>query len=119
MAILLQEDDAQVFAGAMDAASVLRMSAASLIEAFAVVNRKGFEAHLERLIDEVAIRVEPVTARQARIAGGALRQFGRGTGHPARLNFGDSFPYALSVDLGEPLLFKGQDFAQTDVRSAL
>ena len=62
--------------------------------------------------------VEPVTMAQARIAREAYRDFGRGSGHPARLNFGDCFAYALAKETGEPLLFKGGDFARTDVTAA-
>jgi ribonuclease VapC len=65
------------------------------------------------------IAIEPVTERQARIAREAYRDFGKGSGHPARLNFGDCFAYALAKDKNEPLLFKGTDFAETDVASAL
>ncbi len=59
--------------------------------------------------------VEPLTETQARIASDAHRRFGRSSGHPARLNMGDCFSYALARDLDEPLLFKGNDFAQTDI----
>jgi ribonuclease VapC len=61
---------------------------------------------------------EPVTEAQARVAREAYRDFGKGSGHPARLNFGDCFAYALAKVTGEPLLFKGNDFAQTDIKSA-
>ena len=63
--------------------------------------------------------VEPVTAAQARIAREAYRDFGKGSGHAAGLNFGDCFAYALSRATGEPLLFKGDDFNRTDLTSAL
>jgi len=63
--------------------------------------------------------IEPVTEAQARIAREAYRDFGRGSGHPARLNFGDCFAYALARTTGEPLLFKGDDFTHTDVIPAL
>jgi ribonuclease VapC len=63
--------------------------------------------------------IEPVTASQARIAREAYRDFGKGSGHPARLNLGDCFAYALARELGEPLLFKGDNFNQTDIESAL
>jgi len=66
----------------------------------------------------VQLLVEPVTMAQARIAREAYRDFGRGSGHPARLNFGDCFAYALAKETGEPLLFKGGDFARTDVTAA-
>jgi len=61
----------------------------------------------------------PVTEAQARIAREAYRDFGRGSGHPARLNFGDCFAYALAKAMNEPLLFKGDDFTRTDITSAL
>ncbi len=65
------------------------------------------------------VHIEPVTETQARIARDAYREFGRGSGHPARLNFGDCFAYALAVERDEPLLYQGNDFGHTDVRNAL
>jgi len=56
-----------------------------------------------------------VTEAQARVARDAYRDFGRGSGHPAKLNFGDCFAYALAKATGEPLLFKGDDFSKTDI----
>jgi len=73
---------------------------------------------VDGLIDEAQIAIEPVTEAQARIARQAYRDFGKTSGHPAKLNFGDCFSYALAKSKGEPLLFKGQDFSRTDVRSA-
>ena len=70
-------------------------------------------------IREARIDIEPVSVLQAKIAREAYRDFGRGSGHPAQLNFGDCFAYALARDTGQPLLFKGNDFSQTDVRPAL
>jgi ribonuclease VapC len=63
--------------------------------------------------------IEPVMPRHADIARQAYRQFGKGSGHPAGLNFGDCFAYTLSRASGEPLLYKGDHFAKTDVASAL
>jgi ribonuclease VapC len=63
--------------------------------------------------------IEPVTESQARIAREAYHDFGKGSGHPAALNFGDCFAYALAKSAGEPLLFKGDDFTRTDLASAL
>ena len=63
--------------------------------------------------------IEPVTEAHAHIAREAYRDFGRGSGHPARLNFGDCFAYALARALNEPLLFKGEDFTHTDITPAL
>jgi ribonuclease VapC len=73
----------------------------------------------DELISALEISIEPVTTDQAAIAREAYRRFGKGTGHPARLNFGDCFAYALAKDLDEPLLFVGQDFVHTDVRRVL
>jgi ribonuclease VapC len=67
---------------------------------------------------EAQIIIEPVTEAQARIAREAYRDFGKGSGHPARLNFGDCFAYALAKVTGEALLFKGDDFAHTDIKPA-
>jgi ribonuclease VapC len=66
-------------------------------------------------IREADISVAPVTENQAQIAREAYRDFGKGSAHPARLNFGDCFAYALAKESGEPLLFKGDDFSHTDV----
>lgn len=71
------------------------------------------------LVREAEFVIEPVTAAQARLAREAYRDFGRGSGHPAKLNFGDCFAYALARDTGEPLLFKGKDLARTDIRPAI
>lgn len=68
---------------------------------------------------DAQIAIEPVSAAQAHIARQAYRDFGRGSGHLARLNFGDCFAYALARASGEPLLFKGDDFQHTDIVSAL
>jgi ribonuclease VapC len=70
-------------------------------------------------VREAQLVVEPVTEAQARIAREAYRDFGEGSGHPARLNFGDCFAYALARATGETLLFKGNDFVHTDIAVAL
>ena len=70
---------------------------------------------VDSVLRALHIEVVPFTVEQARIARVAYQQFGRGSGHPARLNMGDCFAYALARDLGEPLLFKGDDFALTDI----
>ena len=70
---------------------------------------------LDAVLASTRISVVPFTPAQARIARDAYQQFGRGSGHPAQLNMGDCFSYALARDLGEPLLFKGRDFALTDI----
>jgi ribonuclease VapC len=99
-----------------------RISAANWLESTIVVDGwRDPEAsrELDALIERFKVVVEPVTVHQARTAREAYRRFGRGSGHPAKLNFGDCFAYALAKDLDEPLLFVGQDFIHTDVRRVL
>jgi len=74
---------------------------------------------LDDLIRVTGTQIEPVTSEQAAIGREAYRDFGRGSGHPAALNFGDCFSYALARATGEPLLYKGQDFGHTGLASAL
>jgi ribonuclease VapC len=74
---------------------------------------------LDELLAAADIVIEPMTVEQARIARDAYRDFGKGSGHPARLNLGDCFAYALAIEMGEPLLFLGDDFRATDVTPAL
>ena len=68
-------------------------------------------ARLDTTLTKLGIEIVPVTAEQARLARQAYRDFGKGSGHPAKLNFGDCFAYALAAERGEPLLYKGDDFA--------
>jgi ribonuclease VapC len=72
--------------------------------------------HVDELVTRARLIIEPVTAEQAAIARAAYRDFGKGSGHPAQLNFGDCFAYALAKSADEPLLFKGEDFSRTDVK---
>ena len=112
---------ANLIANAAKSAAQPRISAVSYVEAGAVIDGSKDPVASRRfdgLIDEAQIAIEPVTEAQARIARQAYRDFGKTSGHPARLNFGDCFSYALAKSKGEPLLFKGQDFSRTDVRSA-
>jgi ribonuclease VapC len=98
------------------------VSAANFLEAAIVVDVKRrpiASRRLDDLLDELDVVIEPVTEEQARIARTAYRDYGRGSGHPAQLNFGDCFAYALARATGEPLLFKGNDFAHTDITPAL
>ena len=76
-------------------------------------------AKLDELIDMLGMVIEPVTVEQAKIARQAYRDYGRGSGHAANLNFGDCFSYALARAKREPILFKGDDFGHTDLRSAV
>jgi ribonuclease VapC len=122
IALLLPESDAPRFADVMATAPILRLSAAAYLETAIVVdgNRNPIlSRRLDELLRTSRIVIEPVTAEQARIARAAYRDFGKGSGHPAQLNFGDCFAYALATTTAEPLLFKGNDFSQTDLASAL
>ena len=94
------------------------MSAANYVEAAVVIDASRdpiASRRFDELIAKAEIAIEPVTFEQARVAREAYRDFGRGSGHPAGLNFGDCFAYALAKTCGEPLLFKGEDFSRTDV----
>ena len=122
VAIMLSEPDAADHLAALTAAKSPRMSAATYVETGIVADSSRNAAdgrRLDALLREARVIIEPVTETQALIARQAYRDFGRGSGHPAGLNLGDCFAYALAKDLGEPLLYKGDDFARTDVRSAL
>jgi ribonuclease VapC len=122
VAVIALEPEAPLFATAMDRAEVLRISAGSYVEAAIVLNRRrdpALDGKFEAMMNDVGFVVEPVTPEQARIARQAYRDYGRGSGHPAQLNFGDCFSYALARDKREPILFKGDDFIHTDLRSAL
>jgi ribonuclease VapC len=122
IAILRAEPDAASYAQAIEAASRRRISAANFLETAIVIEGSRdpvASRRLDDLLGEGQIVIEPVTEAQARIARDAYRDFGRGSGHPARLNFGDCFAYALSRSTGEPLLFKGNDFGHTDIALAL
>lgn len=94
-----------------------RMSAGTLLEISIVVGPQG-APRLDELIEEANIEIVAFDAAQARVARVAYQTFGRGSGSPARLSFGDCFSYALAQTAGEPLLFKGNDFTHTDVTSA-
>lgn len=99
-----------------------KMSAASYVEFGAVADRDPDPVQRRRaatLVEDYGISIEPVTAEQARIARDAYRELGRGSSHPARLNYGDTFSYALAAVTREPLLFVGDDFVHTDVTPAL
>jgi ribonuclease VapC len=120
VALLRGEDDAPRFARALAArGEPKRISAANFLETAIVIDGSR-DAIASRRFDDVmakaSLTIEPVTAEQAHVARAAYRDFGKGTGHPARLNFGDCFAYALAKATDEPLLFKGEDFGFTDIR---
>lgn len=120
IAILLREPEAGPFIEALLDAPTSRMSAATYIEAAIVVDANRdpvLSARFDELVDE--IEVVPLTHQHAEAARRAYRDYGKGSGHPAGLNLGDSFAYALARTSGEPLLFKGDDFVHTDLTPAV
>jgi ribonuclease VapC len=117
VAILFGETKAAAFAELIEADPIRLLSVASALEASIVVESElGAEGgrELDALLHTASITIEPVTVEQLAAARHAFRHFGKGR-HPAALNFGDCFSYALSRTTGEALLFKGDDFARTDV----
>jgi ribonuclease VapC len=122
IAILTEEDDAAIYAQAIAGAEVRRLSAASYLECGIVLDSQRdpiISRGLDELLQEAEFVVEPVTERQARLARQAYADFGKGSRHPAGLNFGDCLAYALALDVREQLLWKGDDFGHTGVESAL
>ena len=121
MAILLKEPERDEMIHRILVAGGARMSAASYVECAVVTDGRRdpvLSRRLDELLEDLEVTIAPVTEEHARIARAAYRDFGRGSGHPAGLNFGDVFAYALAVGSGEPLLFKGDDFGHTDVHDA-
>jgi ribonuclease VapC len=122
VAILRREPEMQKFARALLDATEVQISAATYFETSIVID-SARDPITSRMLDDLVlnskIAIEPVTAEQARIARQAYRDFGKGSGHPAQLNFGDCFSYALARVKREPLLYKGNDFVHTDVRAAV
>jgi ribonuclease VapC len=122
VAILLNEPDAEQYRMVLERSQVTRLSAGNYVELGVVIDGRRSKVashHLDNLLAMSRIIIEPVTESQARIAREAYRDYGRGSGHAANLNFGDCFAYALARDKREPLLFKGTDFDRTDIRPAL
>lgn len=121
IAILFGEGDAERYSTAIDIDPTRLMSAASVLEACLVVERElGEEGNreLDLLLLKIGIETIAFNEAQLQVARHAFRQYGKGR-HPAGLNFGDCFSYALSRTSGEPLLFKGDDFSKTDVIACL
>jgi ribonuclease VapC len=121
VAILRNEPDAQAFLEVIADANTVHLSVAAYVEVGAVIDRAG-DPVISRRFDELLVLfdvvLEAVTASQGQVAREAYRDFGRGSAHPARLNYGDVFSYALATELRVPLLFKGNDFTHTDVIDA-
>jgi ribonuclease VapC len=120
IAILQNEPGAENLIDALLDAAVRRLSAANLLAAAIVMQARygdAGEREVDVLLQRLGIDVVPVTPQHAEIARSAYRRYGKGR-HPAGLNFGDCFAYALSKAMGESLLFVGEDFGQTDVQRA-
>ena len=121
VAVALLEEDGERLVHAMAEADARRISAATWLESCIVIERHkqaGVIARFEALLARLRADIVPVSFEQATEARLAHHRFGRGN-HPARLNYGDCFAYALAKVTGEPLLFKGNDFSQTDITPAL
>ncbi len=121
IAILRDEADAATYARAIEAATARRISAVNFVEAAIVIDGSRdpvASRRFDELVAAARLSIEPVSREQAQIAREAYRDFGKGSGHPARLNFGDCFAYALAKVTNEPLLYKGDDFNKTDLTPA-
>lgn len=121
VAILKAEDGWESLVERIEKAPSRRISAASWLEGAIIVDALRDPAtswRFDAIITQLDLEIVPVTPGQARLARKAYQDFGRGTGHAARLNFGDCFAYALAVDTGQPLLFKGDDFRHTGIDEA-
>jgi ribonuclease VapC len=122
IAILRSEPDAEVYAEALWSTRLRRISAVNFVEASIAIDggrNPVTRGDFDDLFQDMELTIEPVTEEQARIARDAYRDFGKGSKHPAQLNLGDVFAYALAKAVREPLLYKGNDFAHTDIKSAL
>jgi ribonuclease VapC len=121
LAILRAEPEASDCAKAVESVTSRRVSAANFLETAIVIDGSRDPIASRRFDDLLRVgefSIKPVTEEQARIAREAYRDFGKGSGHPAQLNFGDCFAYGLAKVTGEPLLFKGNDFSRTDIAPA-
>jgi len=116
--VLLDEPGAEAYASLLQTEEECLISAVTLAEAMIVAERRGAAAELLTLLDGLAVEVVPVTTATARAVASVYRQFGKGF-HPAALNFGDCFAYALARERACPLLFVGNDFSLTDIAPAI
>lgn len=114
VAILWSEEEAARFSTDILQRKRVELSAVNYLELGIVIDGKGdavVSVQIDQLIADLSIEIAPVTASQAKLARQAYCDFGKGSGHAAQLNFGDCFAYALAIERGEPLLYKGDDFA--------
>jgi ribonuclease VapC len=114
IAMLRGEPEAEIFRDKLLLSARNRMSPVNLVEARLVAERFGAQSQLDTILRSTAIELSSVDEGQANAAFGAFLRYGKGR-HPAALNLGDLFAYALAKVTGEPLLFKGNDFARTDL----
>jgi ribonuclease VapC len=122
LAFLWNEPEAERIEELLDVTPECRMSAVNDLECRIVLWRRHgaqYLGELDLVIVRAEIVVEPFDSDQAMLAFDAYRRFGKGGGHPAQLNIGDCAAYALAISHGLPLLYKGDDFSMTDVRSRL
>ncbi|MBY0361604.1 MAG: type II toxin-antitoxin system VapC family toxin [Phreatobacter sp.] len=118
VAVLLDEPDAEACASILQTEEECLISAGTLAEAMIVAEHRGASAELMTMLDGLALEVVPVTTATARAVAAVYRRFGKGF-HPAALNFGDCFAYALARERACPLLFVGNDFSRTDITPAI
>jgi ribonuclease VapC len=122
VALLLGEPETEALVAAIAAVQRRVVSAGSYLESAIVISARSgstAQAQLDELLDSLGIAILPFTREQADTTIEAYRRYGKGSGHPANLNFGDCFAYALAKLTDEPILFKGNDFSQTDLRPAV
>ena len=120
LAWLKQESERERIIVALETHAICRISAVSVLEAHIVVKSREHPDMLSKLeifLEEICAIVVPFDQQQAQLAFEAFHRFGKGQGHPAQLNFGDCAVYALAKAVNEPLLFVGNDFTQTDIRT--
>jgi ribonuclease VapC len=117
MAIVRGEPEADLCQTVLMQQETLLIAAPTITEALIVARGRGVESEMRELLDELAPTIVPLTGQRAREAAHAHERWGKGN-HPAALNFGDCFAYALATEHACPLLFVGHDFAQTDIVAA-
>ncbi|MGB0513353.1 MAG: type II toxin-antitoxin system VapC family toxin [Wenzhouxiangellaceae bacterium] len=121
VSIFFGEPEQETFVRTIHAAEDCRISVVNHLELFMVIEHRGGaeqSRQVDHFLDRARISIEPVTLEQGQIARQAFLDFGKGR-HPAGLNFGDCFAYALARISDRPLLYKGQDFARTDIAASV
>jgi ribonuclease VapC len=121
MAILQKEPEASAFGDAIAQARSIAVAAPTIVELGIVAEGRAGDVvrpRIDQLLASIGVEIVPFTAEHADLARDAWRRYGKGR-HPAGLNVGDCFAYALAIARGEPLLFKGDDFRHTDVKAAI